>query len=115
MIFVENKNLENAFNYLLNEYKCSYSFENNYGDTYLFYNDDFKVKIYVWAQINELDINLIYKMENYHIDPYIEEPQKLLEIKKAKRGVKGFFNNYNKEFWSIVSIIVKNKIKRIVQ
>lgn len=31
------------------------------------------------------------------------------------RGVKGFFNNYNKEFWSIVSIIVKNKIKRIVQ
>ena len=51
----------------------------------------------------------------YHIDPYIEEPQKLLEIKKAKRGVKGFFNNYNKEFWSIVSIIVKNKIKRIVQ
>lgn len=39
---------------------------------------------YVWAQFNELDINLIYKMENYHIDPYIEEPQKLLEIKKAK-------------------------------
>lgn len=40
---MENKNLVNAFNYLLNEYKCSYSFENNYGDTYLFYNDDIRI------------------------------------------------------------------------
>lgn len=110
---MENSNILDASNYLINEYKCSYSFDNNYGNTYLFYNDDFKVKIYVWEQFNDLDINLIYDMENYHIDPYLEEPQKMMEIKKGKRELKGFFYNYDKEFWSVVSIIVKNKIKKI--
>lgn len=37
---------------------------------------------YIWEQFNGLDTNLIYKMENYHINPYLEEPKQILEIKK---------------------------------
>lgn len=111
---MENENIINAFKYLTDEYKCSYLFKNDHGDTYLFYNDVFKLKIYVWMQFNELDINLVYNMVNYHIDPYMEDPRKFLEIKKRQRGLKGLFYNYDKEFWCAIAIIVKRKINYVI-
>lgn len=100
-----------AFDYLISDYKCSFIFEENGGYNYIFQNEIFKLKIYVWEQFDELDINLIYNDTCFHIDPYIEN--NLLIIKR--KGFKGFFFNYSEEFWMIVAQIVKNKIKEIIK
>ncbi len=47
----ENKIIK-AFDYLINDYKCSLSFEENHGNHYIFQNKTFKLKIYVWEQFD---------------------------------------------------------------
>ncbi len=110
---MKNPNIINAFEFLIDEYHCQLLFENTMGNHYLFQNDLFKLKIYVWEQFNEVDINLIYNMENYHIDPFLEEPYKMSLINKKRKGMKKVFYNYDKDFWILVSEIIKNKIKQL--
>lgn len=109
-----NKNIIDSFDFLINDYNCSVSFESDYGDSYEFYSRKFKLKIYVWEQFDELDINIIYNMENFHINPFIEEPHKISIINSKRKGIKGFFYNYDREFWKIVADIVRNKIMNLV-
>lgn len=109
---MKNPNIINAFEFLINEYNCQLLFDDNYGNHYLFQNNLFKLKIYVWEQFKELDINLIYNMENYHIDPFLEEPYKMSQINRKRKGIKKLFYNYGKDFWILVSEIIKNKIKQ---
>lgn len=68
---MKNNKILKAFNYLLNDYHCLFSFEKNQGNHYIFQNDIFALKIYVWEQFNELDITLIYNSECIYINPYI--------------------------------------------
>lgn len=105
----ENK-IINAFDYLINDYKCLLSFEENHGNHYIFQNKTFKLKIYVWEQFDELDINLIFNNECFHINPYIERQF----LNSKRKGIRGFFFNYSEEFWLIISEIVKNKINTIL-
>ena len=101
----------NAFDYLISDYNCSLIIENNQGNYYSFQNGTFKLKIYVWEQFDELDINLIYNDECFHINPYIEDSSLITR----RKGLKGFFFNYSEEFWVIIAKIVKNKIKEILK
>ena len=61
---MKESKITSAFNYLFDDYHCSLSFEENYGNHYVFQNEIFKLKIYVWEQFDELDINLIDKVNN---------------------------------------------------
>lgn len=106
-----NKNIINAFEYLINDYNCLLIFEETQGDSYCYQNNTFKLKIYVWEQFDELDINLIYKDECFHIDPYIEDRSLITK----RKGIKGFFFNYSREFRTIVSNIVKERMKEILK
>lgn len=101
----------NAFDYLITDYNCSMNFEKNQGEHYSFQNAKFKLKIYVWEQLDELDINLIYNGECFHIDPYIED----FSLITKRKGLKGFFFSYSEKFWMIIAKIVKNKIKEILK
>lgn len=101
----------NAFDYLISDYDCSLNFEENRGSHYSFKNETFNLKIYVWEQFDELDINLIYNDECFHINPYIED----FSLITKRKGFKGLFFNYSKEFWMIIAKIVKNKIKEILK
>ena len=101
----------NAFDFLINYYNCSFAFEENGGTYYIYQNETFKLKIYVWEQFDELDINLIYKDECFHIDPYVEDHSLITK----RKGIKGHFFNYSREFRTIVSNIVKERIKEILK
>ena len=107
------KNIINAFRFLVDDYDCSLSYEKGRGELYIYQNNIIKLKIYVWEQFDELDINLIYNIENYHIDPFIDNTKEMAIINKKRRGIKGLFYNYDKDFWIITAKIVKNKIKEI--
>lgn len=65
----------------------------------------------MWEQFDELDINLIYKDECFHINPYVEDRSLITK----RKGIKGSFFNYSKEFWTIASNIVKEKKKEILK
>ena len=110
---VKNENIITAFDFLIKEYNCTLSYEFDHGNRYLFFNDDFKVTIFTWEQFDDLNINLIYNMVNYHIDPYLEEPEKMYVIKTKKKGIRGFFYNYDRDFWEVVSMILKNKLNQL--
>lgn len=101
----------NSFDYLISDYNCLLIFEENRGSNYIFQNETFKLKIYVWEQFDELDINLIYNDECFHINPYIIDSSLIAK----RKGLKGFFFNYSEEFWMIIAKIVENKIKEIIK
>lgn len=101
----------NAFDFLINNYNCSFNFEENGGNYYIYQSETFKLKIYVCEQFDELDINLIYNEECFHIDPYLED----CSLITKRKGIKGFFFNYSKEFWTVVSNIVKERMKEILK
>lgn len=96
---------------MTNNYNCLLIFEENTGNYYFYQNNTFKLKIYVWEQFDELDINLIYKDECFHINPYVEDRSLITK----RKGIKGFFFNYSKEFWTVVSNIVKERMKEILK
>ena len=108
---MKKSTITKAFDYLLNDYHCVLFFEEKHGNHYSFQNETFKLKIYVWEQFDELDINLLYNNENFHINPYIEMPS----LTSKCKGLKGFFFSYSDEFWLIIAEIVKNKIKEIIR
>lgn len=107
---MENK-IINAFDFLINDYNCSFIFEENGWNYYIYQNETFKLKIYVWEQFDELDINLIYKDECFHIDPYVED----CSLITKRKGIRGFFFNYSEKFWIIVSSLVKERMKEILK
>lgn len=111
---MENKNIKSSLDFLIKEYGCRYLYKNDYGDFYVFNSDDLKVSIFEWKQFNELDINIVYDMENYHIDPYIEEPLLFKDLQNKRKGIKGLFYDYDKSFWDITAKIIKNKIKKML-
>lgn len=111
ILVMKNNKIIKAFDYLITDYNCSLNFEENQGEHYSFQNAKFKLKIYVWEQFDELDINLIYNDECYHIDPYIED----FSLITKRKGLKGFFFSYSEKFWMIIAKIVKNKIKEILK
>ena len=108
---MKNNYIIDNLNFLIKDYGCNFSFISDYGKTYLFFNNRFKLKIYEYKQLGELAIDLIVDMENYHIDPFLEEPKKIALLKNKGKGLRGlFYNSYEEDFWKIVSGIIKNKI-----
>ncbi len=112
---MKNEIINKALDFLVTDYNCSLSYEFDHGSTYIYRNDIFKIVIFTWEQFDDLDVNLVYDLVNYHIDPYLEEPQKMSIINSKKKGIKGFFYNYyyDSDFWNIISLIIKNKLNQL--
>ena len=110
---MKNENLTKALEFLVSDYNCTLSYESDRGNRYLYSNDEFKVTVFSWEQFDDLDINLIYSSVNHHIDPYMEEPEKMNEIRSKRKGIRGFFYNYDRDFWTLVSLILKNKLSSL--
>ena len=107
-----NNNIVTALDFLVKDYRCSLSYEFDRGNKYLYDNGVFKVIIFQWQELGDLDIHLVYNMQDYRIDPSLEEPKALFEMKSKTRGIKRFFYDYEKDFWRVVSMIIKRKLKQ---
>ena len=53
------------------------------------------------------------KMDLTKIDPSFEEPKLLFEIKRKKKGIRGLFYDFEKDYWEVVARILKRKLQQI--
>ena len=108
-----NKKIVTALDFLIRDYRCSFSYEFDHGSRYLYDNGAFKVVIFHWEEFDDLDIHLVYNLQDYKIDPSFEEPKLLFEIKRKKKGIRGLFYDFEKDYWDVVARILKRKLQQI--
>ena len=108
-----NKNIVTALEFLIRDYRCSLSYEFDHGSRYLYDNGAFKLVIFHWEEFDDLDIHLVYNLQDYKIDPSFEEPKSIFEIKLKRKGIRGLFYNFEKNYWEIVARIIKRKLQQL--
>ena len=108
-----NKNTVTALEFLIRDYCCSLSYEFDHGSRYLYDNGVFKIVIFHWEEFDDLDIHLVYNLQDYKIDPSFEEPKSLFDIMLKKKGIRGLFYDFEKDYWEIVAIIIKRKLQQL--
>ena len=111
---LKDKVITETFEVLTKDYKCVLSYESEHGDRYVYDNVIFKVSIYEFEELGDLDINIVYGMKNYHIDPYLEQLEMMTRIESKPKAIKGFFyKNYSRDFWNAVSMIIKERLVQL--
>ena len=112
---MENKVIVEKLHFLISEYSCAYTYENDIGDLYYFTCELFKVNIYEFMQFNDLEITLIIDNQCYDINPSLDKPKEYYSILKKRKGIKGwFYFNYEQDFWDLVAKIIKEKILSLI-
>lgn len=83
----------------------------NGGEYFYYQNERFLLKVYVWLEFNDLEINLFYDGKNIRIEPYWEDPK----LTAKRRKISLFFYNDEQRYWNLIGEIVKSKIKKTIE
>ncbi len=114
-----NEYMINALNFLITDYKCVYSTVKEGGCCdHVFNNGVFQIRVCTFEERGDLNIFLYYKLGRYDINPDSEEPEKMSELRKRKKGLKRLFydrKEYESDFWAIVAEVTRRKIETVVK
>ena len=102
--------VEKNLYFLSKEYGFDFEYKDEAGDHYIFRNSNGFIEFYEWEQFGESEIYVKYDMLFKRISLIEEYPQMISQFNQAHKGIKSFFKDVRKDYWEMISKIIKNEI-----
>lgn len=104
--------VKDKLKFLIEEYGFIFEFNEDRGDHYIFKNKNGYIEFYEWQQFNESAIFVNYDMISKEIKLLLEYPKIVGRFNQMHKGLKGFFKDRRKNYWEMISKIIKIEISK---
>ena len=104
--------IEAALNFLVVDYGFSYEYHSLNGkEEYFQYKNNYGcLTYYQWAQFGEQEFSATHNQTFRKIQLFEEYPKYFASFKSTHKGIKWLFQDSRKDYWEMISNIIKEEI-----
>ena len=104
--------IEAALNFLVVDYGFSYEYHSLNGkeEYFQYKNNHGCLTYYQWAQFGEQEFSATYNQTFRKIQLFEEYPKYFASFKSKHKGIKWLFQDSRKDYWEMISNIIKDEI-----
>lgn len=113
-IMTDKEIIEEALKFLVVDYGFTYEYHSQHNgneEFYKFVNEFGYFQYYEWSQFKDSEFSVVCNQEFKIIRLFDEYPQIFSMFNKRHKGVKWFFKDQRKDYWTMIASILRLEIK----